>query len=95
MTGRTGNVRSVHFPLADSKPSSSIPVNSPNGDADLDLGKNPYDCLRDTWRDTLIITEKLKHLVNSETRHGDLQIIRSAAMRIVKESSRMIEVEEK
>jgi hypothetical protein len=63
---------------------------SKNHDAPLAL-----DALRDLSLQSKVIADILKGLVLSENRHGDLQVIRSAALRLVEAADVLIKEEQR
>ncbi len=58
------------------------------------VAKNPLDAYRDAAVDAKLIVETLKHLFPSDNRHGDLEVARTAAKRIVSNLTVLIELEE-
>jgi hypothetical protein len=56
--------------------------------------KNPYESYRDAAIDSKLVSEKLKSLLTSENRHGDLQVMLSATGRIAANLRAMLQVEE-
>lgn len=56
--------------------------------------KNAFECYANAVSDCQVIAEKLRKLFASDNRHGDMQVIRSAALRIAEEAAHMIEIEE-
>ena len=55
---------------------------------------NVMECFSGALRDTELAREKLRELVNSGSRHGDLQVALSAARRLEASLSKLIEAEE-
>jgi hypothetical protein len=53
------------------------------------------DALKDIAVHSKVIEEKLKGLVLSDNRHGDLQVIRSAALRLVQAAEILIAEEQR
>jgi hypothetical protein len=53
------------------------------------------DALKEIAVSSKVIDEKIKGLVMSENRHGDLQVIRSAALRLVQAADILIEEEQR
>lgn len=56
--------------------------------------KNPHTAIRDLCRDAMLIVEKGKGFHASENRHGDLQVIRSHALRIIENTTVLVQYEE-
>ena len=75
-------MKSVHFP-----PTSAVVRTEPRR-------KNPYDAYRDACADAKLIVDTLKTFLVAQNRHGDLQVVRSAARRIDENATAMLEVEE-
>jgi hypothetical protein len=55
---------------------------------------NPLQALADAQRDAELVREKLRGLLTTETRHGDLQVTLSALRRCLENVQVLIEVEE-
>jgi hypothetical protein len=79
---RQGNAHSVHFPLA------SEPATTPKGNLNI------LETYSAALRDVELMREKLRGLIVSETRHGDLQIVLSAARRVEELAQALVEAEE-
>ena len=55
---------------------------------------NAFEALRDATRESALVSVKLKELIQSGNRHGDLQVARSAALRVIESLDRMIAYEQ-
>ncbi len=82
MTGRQGASRSIHFPAA------SEPPARPSEQTKV------LDCFAGSLRDVEQIREKLRALLVSENRHGDLQAALSATRRLESSLLELIRTEE-
>jgi hypothetical protein len=58
------------------------------------MESNAFEALRDATRESALVSVKLKELIQSGNRHGDLQVARSAALRIVEHVDRLIGYEQ-
>ena len=82
---REGGVRSVHFP----GPPKQEPAPEPKAKE-----LNILEVFANAHRDVELIREKLRGLLTSGTRHGDLQVSVSAAKRLQEQLNILIEHEE-
>lgn len=89
--------RTVHFgalpydpPATESKDHSRKPAKQ----ADPKPQPNIMQCFGDALRDAELMREKLRGLVSSHARHGDLQVALSAAKRVEEALKVLISAEE-
>jgi hypothetical protein len=82
MTGRQGGEHTVHFPPA-AEPAATVQA-----------APNVFETFAAALRDTELMREKLRGLIVSENRHGDLQAVLSAARRVESSVQALIEAEE-
>jgi IclR helix-turn-helix domain len=54
---------------------------------------NVFEALRDATRESALLSTKVRELIRSVNRHGDLQVARSAALRVIDSLDRMIAYE--
>ncbi len=86
MTGRVGNQRSVRFPIIAEGKSEAPPPGYP---------ASPLIVYQNLQRDTKLMGDRLKTLGCDEGGlHGDLQVLLSAARRIVAALELLLSVEE-
>lgn len=61
--------------------------------AEVEKVVNPFECLAKAIVDTATLSEKIKGLLKTDNRHGDLRVSLSAALRIEENIRHMIDVE--
>jgi hypothetical protein len=82
MTGKPGGQHTVHFPPA-TEPAKSEPTKP-----------SVLETYSSALRDAELMREKLRGLIVSDNRHGDLQAILSAARRVEDTVQTLIDAEE-
>ena len=107
---QVGNMHSLNFPAARKANGAFPSQAGTEPDPAVKRGKEPrlrraaktvevqqpnvMETFANALRDVETIREKLRGLVNSGSRHGDLQVARSAAIRIQESLSILIDAEE-
>ena len=89
MTKNSEGMRSVHFPEAPRNSVSS--PSAPHTPKEL----NVIEQFADALRDSELIRSRLRGLLTSDSRHGDLQASLSAALRLADKLRALIENEER
>lgn len=90
---REGGVRSVHFPPA-AEPGARPRKPEPKPNPDPVAETNILEVFANAHRDTELIRERLRGLLTTTSRHGDLQAAYSAVRRLAENIQILIEHEE-
>lgn len=90
---REGGVRSVHFPPA-AEPGPRTRKPEPKPDLEPAPETNILEVFANAHRDTELIRERLRGLLTTQSRHGDLQAAYSAVKRLADNIQILIEHEE-